>query len=1758
MSNIKQPHITELGDGHHGSPAEQLDRILDAQLRNAVDAQSKGLRMYDSLRNISEVIGGEYGDRVIFELVQNAHDAHTSGTDGSILLKLVIQGPSKGDLYVANRGRGFGATNVDAIRNVAVSSKSVGEGIGNKGLGFRSVETLTNDPRIYSQAHSEPSDSFTGYCFRFARRNEIFESARLLTSEKIAQKVADVLPRYLGAVPTQNQPKTIRQFAKDGFATVIHLPLRNEDAVSLARNQVNGLANMDVPLLLFLDRLANISVQITEKGSVRKKTLTRQVLSRPSTNEKSLIEHEIVSIGPGRRRYLIARRPVDKAKLKQAVEDSIATEPQLARWREWQGEPKVAVAVALSQNTIESSRAYNFLPMAAEVSSSIRGHMDAPFYASIDRRRANFDLPLNAFLLDELAETALTSAIEMKPLAPELGRNAIFDLASWSPKDVLRMRRVSSVVGHNWLDHELVPCAGVSDRWCTFNNAYVWHEQGLKLLRVRRLIKAEVPNLADPKLESDRLQRLQETLAGVSQVSEPNENTMADWLEAVAISLDQDNSSQRTWQTFYEEVCKVLKNVTAIRHLAGKTILRTKSGELHAAGGTGKHPVYIRESGVKGRGKDRAPLPPTAVASKILILDDQIKLSTEITANFVKAGLLYRYDALQVLKRVHATFGHRPAPKRREATLKWAFNVWRAEGVKAEAILRQIDLHVETVAGWRPASDARFSEGWTMEGRKLSTYLSEASPHSRDCAEAAKLLLVSNPKWSSSSDIMRKSWRDFLRAAGVRDGLPLLLDDSVPDSGTPIYTWHAFLKESVRTKGRGTEWLSLSKNARIPNPYTNYIRRGELWRIPGQIEHANLPTEARHRLAELIMIQLANENQSWLRWKLGRYDRYPNEYNEQLFHTPASAFIAKAPWMAVEGDTERFETPSNLWASNDRKDKPPRFVDRPRDRLVEFIDEEAHIENVIFAAPINLRNWADVDDIIRKLNDLAGGSDELEPRERVSFRRVYQQIWAQTCQSEVRLPSDLTITVTTSVGLSSIQGDPLNPPRIFVTGDPLSAESKAVLAAGQSVLELSDDALMLPALEMLRISGGFDVKNVDIGEIGVLIDGEPMGATLSNPLFAADGLEWLVEAVVLANEVLGQGLERQISSNAIERRLRQVRVRSCGMIKLSVAGAAVEEILPFYALPDDDLPTLVIGDDRPISWAVLGDAAPSLSSLLDRRLRSFETLLLRLAAHGATNDPRERPSDEALAKALNCKVELVREHTLAIRTDGDLLVQRLLPVLACLFDLDTARVFEGRLDSSPLRSDVIDALSIFSHQLPVTPSALLDEVARADIAEIRRSLDLDFVRLNDMLAAFGQPILSNESELRRLFDTWKSELTASALDRLRRRFYADFTEGRALADYVRLKSLDFLTFQTEWVADREYLAKSDVSALLDEHLDELVGADIQRELESLSLIRNRSRRILHHFIDDAFQLMGAWCFRNNQRNPWQGGTQEVLKKIDQHGLFDFERIDKGGEIAVLVKGKCWAEGMPPTSDPVVLGLNPNDLHGEIERERERTLKIEQAKRTICFGDANLDTGATDFVQKLIDQADMQLEDKAWLTRSRKKFSLVEQSPMRSRSGGGSGKEGKGHRPARLNNEVKSAMGFASEYLASRFLEEKHKDRYDDLCWVSQNRGRFLTDWDGDDSLGFDFRVKTSDVEWRYEVKSNLDDSFEFEFTQNEMRSAAECASDGSRKYRILYVPFVFDPQRWRVMELPNPMGEKGRSLFQPIGTGATRFKFRTL
>ena len=171
-------------------------------------------------------------------------------------MKLLVENESRGTLFVTNRGRSFSFSNLDSIRNIGTSDKDIGEGIGNNGLGFRSVEALTDDPRIYSQSTGNFGSRFAGYCFRFATGMEIeYRLKRLGAPADIRRQVANNISRYLVPLPLIEQPEEVIRFAEAGFSTVVELPLRSSEAVELAHKQVATLASPNAPILLFLERL---------------------------------------------------------------------------------------------------------------------------------------------------------------------------------------------------------------------------------------------------------------------------------------------------------------------------------------------------------------------------------------------------------------------------------------------------------------------------------------------------------------------------------------------------------------------------------------------------------------------------------------------------------------------------------------------------------------------------------------------------------------------------------------------------------------------------------------------------------------------------------------------------------------------------------------------------------------------------------------------------------------------------------------------------------------------------------------------------------------------------------------------------------------------------------------------------------------------------------------------------------------------------------------------------------------------------------------------------------------------------------------------------------------------------------------------------------------------------------------------------------------------------------------------------------------
>lgn len=552
------------------TPAEALRTQARNALSNALDAHRKGQQVYESLKNLGEVIGTEYGDRVLFELIQNAHDAHSAGEDGGIAIKLAVTSETEGRLYVANRGRGFRDRDVSAIINLATSGKEIGEGIGNKGLGFRSIEAITEDVQIYSRSRKQSSKSFDGFCFRFARQNEIrdiilSELRDEAVREDEADRISNTIPRYLVPRPLDDIPSEIARYAYMGYATVIVAPLRSSSAVNLVRKQVEEIANLEHPLLLFLDRIAEVRIDVEIEGKRaggRRLTRRRKVL-RESGGPGS---PEISEVDVGeQRRFLLVRQEVEKERVIATVRDSIDRAPALKRWIEWKGQPCVSVAVGLSTAAVLDGQLYNFLPMGSEAGSPLLGHIDAPFFADIDRRNTDLDLPLNSHLMDAVAEACVSGALAVVREQLDISGRSVFDLIGWTGGNARKLDAAVKAAGLKLSELNVIPIIPIEsgEKWSNLENITIWPDAKFALLKPREIVKHVSVHLASSDLNNSRLERLRD-MAGrcfgrygwqYSRLPSPEE--IPEWSAIYARTLVDRDAKPATWAKFYTHIPQV-------------------------------------------------------------------------------------------------------------------------------------------------------------------------------------------------------------------------------------------------------------------------------------------------------------------------------------------------------------------------------------------------------------------------------------------------------------------------------------------------------------------------------------------------------------------------------------------------------------------------------------------------------------------------------------------------------------------------------------------------------------------------------------------------------------------------------------------------------------------------------------------------------------------------------------------------------------------------------------------------------------------------------------------------------------------------------------------------------------------------------------------------------------------------------------------------------------------------------------------------
>jgi superfamily II DNA or RNA helicase len=212
------------------------------------------------------VAQGGYGERQIYELVQNGADAMIGGDGGEIQVIL-----TEDALYCANEGEAVDEHGVGALLGAYMSAKRRDE-IGRFGLGFKSVLAITAKPHFFSRSGSFGFDSqkFKAQLSQIDPDIDKFPTLRLAAplDANVAAK-ADPVLRDLMTWAT----------------TVVHLPRTKDKTAWLSGN----IADFPAEFLLFSPHVKTLVLEDRTQGYFRKIEL------RKSGNELELVDNGAVS-----------------------------------------------------------------------------------------------------------------------------------------------------------------------------------------------------------------------------------------------------------------------------------------------------------------------------------------------------------------------------------------------------------------------------------------------------------------------------------------------------------------------------------------------------------------------------------------------------------------------------------------------------------------------------------------------------------------------------------------------------------------------------------------------------------------------------------------------------------------------------------------------------------------------------------------------------------------------------------------------------------------------------------------------------------------------------------------------------------------------------------------------------------------------------------------------------------------------------------------------------------------------------------------------------------------------------------------------------------------------------------------------------------------------------------------------------------------------------------------------------------------------
>jgi len=1824
--------VTPIGARAH------IERIASRKITGFLGTIDEHGEYYDSVhkqnQSLSQHIIADYHGRFLIELIQNGNDAHESERrDGEIAILLASDEGEAGALYVANRGQPFGARNVDALCEMGLSSKSPGEAVGNKGLGFRSVRHVTDAPEIFSRlAEGGPADAFDGFCFTFARGAELDP---LLPDEKTRALARSDLPAFYIPRWIDEMPDAVAAFARRGFSTVIRLPIRNLDALEVVRAEMLGFAKADAPVLLFLRRIGKLGVKV-EGERLAEHTLVLDL----TRAEAPLIDESgpaLVDLGENGR-FWVARAAIPEPEMQAAVADDLNSGALPQSWKGWKGAGEVAVAVPIGEDRPGfNPRLYTFLPMGRGATSPFRGHLHGSFFPSSSRMNLDPTIRVNALVLEHairLASDAAQwlekrSATAKDALVPAVtASRAAVDLLIWKTpaslleaddeedgEDTVDLGKVMAAeIAHRWSaasmsEADFVPCLAdwTGDplnrpefgpvRWASPASARRPPADGKSFsleIVARHGQSAGIAPLW-PGLGQSRSDRLAEFLLLHASGGFKDRMTLAERAEiagglAKAIAKRRKPDWSR-WLAFYRDLSDFMGGVDDA--LAGREILICQDGSLRAARtdtqtdqGDGAPPRRRRRRGAletsvfvpPRRGDAEESIgeelyPPAPVRDFFAFLHDALPWYGELAAarQFLERKLALSFESEALLTRISQIVERDATKKARVAGLRWAFAIWR----RSVAIKRPVALSptyrlfVPTIDGeFIRASDAVFSSAWPERtlGHRLQQFLELAPPASRDINEV-RARRIAPPSSIVFGTRLVDAWTDFLTGIGVQRGLQprsvelkhfvpawrmtsfdFLKDLDLPDSIGPL------LKKDIESRPGLSVYLPSSTNYEVVLP---------LWWLPGQAEVSDFSDDALDAFAGLILEWIGGVQQRQL-WMEVRHE-HSYKADTRNWPTPLAAFLRSAAWVPCDepgddGPQRKRFTGSQVWLSGSMDRYPP-FLRRPSYKLTRALDRAPDSTIDLLRRHAGFRTFNANESLLDQLGFLveqfAGGSiRRFHERELVNIcnrcwvRLAEQHGAPQAPAPPGKPPSKLLVRRRGLLGIAQVAGKGAETVYVRDSADAIAASLVEVIGDPLLDIRMSEPSRLGELLQQLY--GERVRRTSELGYAihagGVPLEDLPIGPRL------VDQCLWLRPILAVALEALDSvDLNRlPADRSSIIQTLDRVELQTETNVSFSLEG---HDVTPPTSRPayhfqrSEGEPLVIVVSEGELSWSLVEAALPAIGEAIQHSavVPHMKLLVRQLLIDGVAIG--DRPTVQGDLQRLGKILELSENAIEAARDSLGERIDRQLPWLrAIVFHFGGEAAFEtwsaDELAATEDRSALIDLLSQCLPPGGVAPEEVV-EAAKVSfsIAELRDRLKLDFAQFNLSLTSTGsEPDIDPEAQASQLAHFVEDNRLAIG-DALRN-MVAPTIFGFELDPRYRTAREGIAELQPDpdWLTRHERVPDELLSERVAGWLAALgappMGAN-PNGLADVAEVRAANTTALRRVCQTGQPLIRAWGIQHSAQvhDLWRDAgiaDTELRKMLDEAGAFDCRAWSEADLLTWFVRLGVWPSGMAKTLDRAQLGVAETEVEAEAQKAREdRDRKTREARSVRLNGELR-DPQEADWL-KLSDEISALLP-RSVLNRPIGTFANL--APAESTRGrrrqGGCGRGGGAY--AGIPQEKKDMIGRLGELTVYHWLKSRQPGQDIDRCWVSGNATLF-NGREGDDGLGYDFRISFNKQTWFIEVKASTDDPCQFELGETEVRRARDIArSRAAERYVIAYVANVGQTGETKIDILPNPLG----------------------